>query len=139
MVDKHIDENLEERVRSHVRYESEQTDRRIKWLGAFEGFLFASFGLLYTSQKFYTNLTIPRLVCFLGFVIALLILTEIYAGVLGTIKLRKYCKSNGLNPKNRPDLFGYYPDKWSWTVFTSGEPLICYAIMITWCVLFFQF
>lgn len=139
MADKKMIENLEERVRSHIRYESEQTDRRINWLGTFEGFLFASYGLLYTSEKFNSNLTIPRIICFLGFTIALLILTEIYAGIIGTIKLRKYCLSRGLNPKGRPDLFGFYPDKWSWTVFTSAEPLICYTIMIAWFVLFFQF
>ena len=127
-------EKLEETARTQLHYEAEQTNRRMTWLGTFQGLLFATLGLLLKDNP---NPKIATLICILGAVIAALILIEIYGGVISIRRLRKKCKEHGINPKSRPDIFGYYPDQYSWTVFTAPEPLICFFIMTAWVVIFF--
>jgi len=60
-------EKLEHNIRIQVHYEAEQTHRRMIWLGAFQGFLFATFGLLYKDNQ---NPSITTLICILGALIA---------------------------------------------------------------------
>ena len=128
---------FEEAVRSYVRYEAEQTNRRMTWLGSFEGFLFAAFSLLYTSDKYNDNILIA--ICCLGFLIASIILGVMYCGVYGIKKVREYSREKGLDPKERIEIFGFHLDRPRWTVFISGEILACYIIMGTWMYLFVFF
>lgn len=126
-------ENLERIIREYVRYESEQINRRMTWVGSLQGFLFAAFGLLYTSKQ--TDLFVLKVVCALGFFVALLILISMSTGTYGIWKIRDEVMRKNLNIDKRMDIFGQMPGKPgrnSRLIFLSGELLICLSFMIAW-------
>jgi hypothetical protein len=129
-------ENLENNIRDQIHYESEQINRRYGWFGTIQGFLFATFGFVITHSVLQATV-IPKLFCVLGIAIGILTNISIYASVISVIRLRNYFAKNGYNPNKRPDIFGYYPDKYTWTVFIAPESLIIITIIIAWVVLYF--
>jgi len=128
------EDELASTLRAMLALETEQVNRRLSWFGTLQGFLFAS--LAFTWDK---NRTLTIIISMLGMVVALLVLIGLIAVTLSLERIRNFWLKNKPPHYKGPDIFGFYPDKAKFTVYTSPEILLPLAFMIAWiCILFIK-
>src|ERR1700736_2610287 len=98
------DDDTSSTLRSMVHHETEQTNRRLSWLGTFQGFLFAALGLSWEKNRW-----LVMIICFLGLIVAFLIFISVIGTVLAIRRIRAYWIRNKPQGYSGPDIFGFFP------------------------------
>src|SRR5437868_5183885 len=114
-------------LRSMIQHETEQANRRLSWLGTFQGFLFAALGFSWTK-----NIWLTLIICSLGLIVALLIFVSVIATVLAMRRIRAYWIKNKPGDYRGPDIFGFFPERAPWSIFTGPEMLLPLAFAAAW-------
>src|SRR5258708_13676838 len=114
-------------LRNMVNHESEQVHRRLSWLGTFQGFLFAALGFAWGKRK-----GIFLVISFLGLAIAVLVLLGLLAATFAIARIRQYWLAHRAGDYDGPDIWGFYPERASWSAYTSPENLIPLAFAGAW-------
>jgi hypothetical protein len=93
-----------EAYRSIVKSEEEQMHRRLSWLGALQGFLFAALSFAWGK-----NHSLTLIISGLGLAVSVLIFTDVFAGSKALFNARvAWCKHKP-SDYDGSDIFGLYP------------------------------
>jgi hypothetical protein len=113
--------------RSMVQTEDEQVHRRLSWLGAFQGFLFAALGFSWGKDP-----NLPLVICGLGFAVASLVFAGIFISALATRRTRILWLKKKPRDYKGPDIFGFYPQWARFTHFLTPELLLPLVFGVAW-------
>lgn len=121
-------------LRLMAHHETEQIDRRLSWLGTFQGFLFAALGFSWEKSSALTTV-----LSLLGITIALLVFMSLIAATFAIQRIRRAWLQKKPSDYTGPDIFGFYPERAPLTVFIAPENLLPLVFIGGWiCVLFIK-
>ena len=114
-------------LRTMVRYEGEQADRRVSWLATFQGLLLAALSFAWDKS---TSLTL--VLALVGIAVAILVFCGMLAGTFAIARIRTQWRSLVPPSDKIPDLMGFYPDAAPWSVYLSPENLFPLVFIAAW-------
>ena len=114
-------------LRAMLRHESEQADRRVSWLGMFQGLLFAALAFAWDKAPSLINL-----VAIVGCCVAVLVFCGTLAGTFAIERIRGQWRRLIPEDYNGADPMGFYPDRAPWSVYLSPENLLPVVFAIAW-------
>lgn len=116
-------------IRTMLRHETEQADRRVSWLTTVQGLLFTALAFAWDKPGALTTI-----VSVLGATVAVLVFAGMCAGTLAIDRLRR--DWTRLIPRsyeeNLPPSMGYYPHRAPWIVYASPENLLPIVFFGAW-------
>ena len=113
MNDEFKESELASILRAMLALETEQVNRRLSWFGTLQGFLFASLAFTWDKSR-----TLTIIISILGMVVSLLVLIGLIAATLSLERIRNFWAKNRPLDYKGPDIFGFYPDRARFTVYT---------------------
>lgn len=114
-------------LREMVRHETEQVNRRLSIQTQIQGFLFAALGFAWGKSEQLTHV-----LCSVGIAISILCLIALLASTAAIERIRKnWTETKPIGYKG-PDILGYYPDRYSLTVYTCPENLLPIVFIVAW-------
>jgi hypothetical protein len=119
--------DVAEILRTMVRYEGEQANRRVSWLATFQGLLLAALSFAWDKSTFLT-----LVLALVGMAVAVLVFCGMLAGTFAISRLRAQWHALVPSSDKYPDLMGFYPDAAPWSVYLSPENLFPIVFIAAW-------
>ena len=127
MEDKRKIEEIAATLRSMVKHETTQVNRRLSWLCQIQGFLFAALGIVWEKgSKFMPILAI------MGIVVAVLVFNSLIGSTAALNRIRRYWSKRKPKDYDGPDIFGLYPEKPTILVFACSENMLPIVFVVGW-------
>lgn len=118
-------------LRSLAFEENQQINRRLSWLGSFQGFLLAALAFAWGKSE-----DLVKMFCLLGVAVSFLILIGLVAAVWGLKSIHDQWSDVRRDGYTGPNICGFYPNRHKLTLYTSPELLLPVVFGAAWCCVY---